>query len=251
MILLAALLVLVVGVLVVIPFGVGLIRGPRRPAGPAAPAVAPMRPLGTIAGIYSRFLLLYLLAAVWEAKDGFYAHSVRQGAACVNTGMVETLSAGGQAWRARPGTSLGPAGSLQGCVLHPTIGQWALLALTEVPSLLLWGGVLLMIVRLVRHAAQHGPFTPRAAALMRQLGWLILAGCVVVGALQAIGTDVLTDAVLAPQPFDAGFIIGDALLRGPLQALIPVPALAGIALLSFASITKTGAVMDEELQATV
>ncbi len=248
------LLVLVVGGLVV-PFLVGLVRGPRPSAGApdpvAAPPAAPMRPLGTIARIYGGFLLLYLLLAVFEAKDGFYADSVRKGAACVNTGMVGTLSAGGQGWRIRPGTSLGPAGALQACVLHPTAGQWALLALTEVPSLLLWGGVLLMIVRLVRHAAQHGPFTPRSAALMRQLGWLILAGCVVVGALQAIGTDVLTDAVLAPRPFGGGFIIEDALLRGPLQALVPVPALAGIALLSFASITRTGAVMDEELRATV
>jgi hypothetical protein len=248
------LIVLVMGYLV-IPFCVGLVKGPRPSAGPAglgvAPDSAPMRPLGTIARIYGGFLLLYLVLAILEAKDGFYAHSVRQGAACVLTGIGGPTSAGAEPWRARPGTSLGATGDLQACLLHPTAGQWALLALTEVPSLLLWAGVLLMIVRLVRHAAQHGPFTPRAAGLMRQLGWLILAGCVVVGMLHAIGTDVLTDAVLAPQPFAGGAVVADVLVLGPLQALLPVPALAGIALLSFASITRTGAVMDEELRATV
>ncbi len=248
------LVVLVLGYLVV-PFGVGLVRGPRPSAGApdpdAAPPALPMRPLGTIAKIYGGFMLVYLLLAVLAAKDGFYGSGVRRGAACVTTGIGGPTAAGAQPWRARPGTSLSAVGNLQACVLHPTAGQWALLAVTEVPSLLLWGAVLLLIVRMVRQAALHGPFTPRFAALMRRLGWLILAGCVVVGALHAIGTDVLTDAVLAPQPFGGGFIAGDALLRGPLQALLPVPALAGVALLSFASITKTGAVMDEELRATV
>jgi hypothetical protein len=244
------LFVLVVGYLV-IPFCVGLVKGPRPSAVPASPAVTPMRPLGTIAGIYGGLLLLYLLLAGFEARDGFYAHSVRRGAACVTTGIGGPMSAGAEPWRARPGTSMGSTGDLQACVLHPSTGQWTLLALTELPSLLLWAGVLLMIVRLVRHAAQHGPFTPRTAALMRQLGWLILAGCVVVGALHALGTDLLTDAVLSPQPYGSASIALDALLWAPLEALVPIPALAGVALLSFASMTKTGAVMDEELRATV
>jgi hypothetical protein len=245
------LLIVLVGGYLVVPFCAGLVKGPRPSAVPASPGVAPMRPLGTIAGIYGGLLLLYLLLAVFEAKDGFFAHSVRRGAACVTTGIGGPMSAGAQPWRARPGTSLGSTGDLQACVLHPSTGQWTLLALTAVPSLLLWASVLLMIVRLVRHAAQHGPFTARTAGLMRQLGWLILAGCVVVGTLHALGTDLLTDAVLSPQPYASESIAVDALIAGPLAALIPVPALAGVALLSFASMTKTGAVMDEELRATV
>jgi hypothetical protein len=255
MMLLAVLLVivLVVGGLV-IPFGLGLVRRPRQPAGSADPAAAsaaaPMRPLGRITGIYGRFLLLYLVIAVWRAKDGFYGFGVRHGAACVKAMDGIPLSAAGT-WRARPGTSLGATGDLQPCVLHPTAGQWALVAMTQLPGLLLWGAVLLMIARLVRHAAQHGPFTARAATLMRQLGWLILAGCALVGVLDTVGTLVLTDMVLTPRPYEATSIAIGALVVGPLEALLPVPALAGVALLSFASITKTGAVMDEELRATV
>jgi hypothetical protein len=248
------LIVLVVGYLVV-PFGVGLVRGPRSSAGAPDPDAAglavPMRPLGTIARIYGGFMLLYLLGAVLEAKDGFYGSGVQRGAACVTAGIGGPSSADAQPWRARPGSSLGGTGDLQACVLHPTAGQWAQLALTKVPSLLLWGAVLLMIVRLVRHAAQHGPFTPRAAALMRRLGWLILAGCALVGALGTVGTLVLTDMVLTPQPYDPPGIVLGALIWEPLRALFPVPALAGVALLAFASVTRVGAVMDEELRATV
>ncbi len=110
--------------------------------------------------------------------------------------------------------SLGTAGDLQACVLHPAAGRRALFTRTGVPSMLLWGGVLLMIVRLVRQAARHGAFTPRAAALLRQLGRLVLAGCVVVGALDATGTDLLTGIALPPKPFDGSFIALDALVRG-------------------------------------
>jgi hypothetical protein len=45
--------------------------------------------------------------------------------------------------------------------------------------------------------------------------------------------------------------VGDALLEGPFHVLLPVPALAGVALLSFGRMARAGAVMDEELQATV
>ncbi len=255
MTLLAVLVIVLVGGGLVVPFGVGLVRGPRPSAGApdpgAAPAAATMRPLGTIARIYGGFMLLYLVLAVWEAKDGFYGSGVRHGAACVTTGIGGPSAAGAQPWRARPGTSVGSVENLQACVLHPTAGQWALLALTKLPSVLLWGAVLLMIVRLVRHAAQHGPFTPRAATLMRQLGWLILAGCALVGALATVGTFVLTDIVLTPQPYTAATIVAGLLIWGPLQALLPVPALGGVALLAFASVTRAGAVMDEELRATV
>jgi hypothetical protein len=126
-----------------------------------------------------------------------------------------------------------------------------LYALTALPGLLLWCGVLLMIVALVRHAARHGPFTPRGAVLMVRLGWLIIAGCVVAGDLGGFGASVITNMVITPRPFDTGTLVANALLQGPLHVLLPVPALAGVALLSFGRMTRAGAVMDEELQATV
>ncbi len=68
------------------------------------------------------------------------------------------------------------------------------------------------------------------------------------GASVRAGGDVTACAL---HPSDGGSIVVDVLLFGPLKALVPVPALAGAALLTFGRITRVGAVMDEELKATV
>ncbi|MBO0824006.1 MAG: hypothetical protein J2P27_09120 [Actinobacteria bacterium] len=243
---------------VLAPFAWGLMRGPQPLARPVTAkarraAAGPMRPLGTIAGIYGRFLLLYIAFVVWGLKDGAYSDGGRPGQVCVNTAVSVIPPGGNQTWGpVAPGTSMAPAmGTFQGCVLHPSVAQWALFGLTQLPSLLLWGLVLLMILRLVRHAAMYGPFNPRSAVTMAQLGWLIIGGCVIVGVLKSIGTDLITDMIMRPRPYGAVSIANDALVHGALRTLLPVPALAGVALLTFASMTRVGAAMDEELQATI
>lgn len=250
-----SLVLLVAVVLVLIPFARGLIRGPRAAAGPPAPQArlgeAALRPLGSITGIYSGFVVLYLIVAAWTFRDQLLGSraGVSPGRACVTTG-INSLAKGTPGWHVRPGMSLTPVGTLQACILHPAAGQWALYLLTWVPGVLLWCGVLMMILRLVRYAAQSGPFTPAAATMMAQLGWLILAGSVLAAIIGHVSADLITDMVIASRPFDGGFIASDAILA-PLRALLPVPALAGAALLSFARLTRAAAVMDEEIQATV
>jgi hypothetical protein len=220
----------------------GFVRDLRRPD--------VTEPLGQIAWLYGTFMVIYLALAALRIKDGFYGGG-QAGSVCVNTslgGGGSVLSAAG--WRARPGGSLGVA-DIQACVLHPSAADGAMFLLTQLPGLLLWGGVLLMIFRLIRHAVRRGPFTPRASSLMRQLGWLIVLGAALVGALDTLGISVLTDAVLRPQPYDAGGIVGNVLLLGAIKALFPVPLLAGAALITFGRITRVGAAMDEEIKATV
>ena len=56
---------------------------------------------------------------------------------------------------------------------------------------------------------------------------------------------------MTPPPYDAKGIVIDVLIFAPLKALFPVPALAGAALLTFGRITGAGAVLDEEIKATV
>lgn len=210
------------------------------------------QPLRRITDLYFAFMVLYVGLAAWRVKDGLYsAGRGRAGSVCVGTGISGTHSDTSAGWQARPGGSVSLAGDVQACVLHPSAGQWALFLLTQLPGLLLWGGVLLMILRLIRHATQHGPFTPPAASLIRQLGWLIIGGSAIAGALNELGSNLLTYAVVRPLPFDASGIVINVLERGALGALFPVPAIAGAALISFGRITRVGAVMDEELRATV
>ena len=46
-------------------------------------------------------------------------------------------------------------------------------------------------------------------------------------------------------------LLPDMLFSGSLHALLPVPALAGVGLLTFARITRAGVALDEEVRATV
>jgi hypothetical protein len=71
------------------------------------------------------------------------------------------------------------------------------------------------------------------------------------GALRHLGADLLTRMLMTLATFDAKGIAVDVLLAAPFKALLPVPALAGSALLTCARITKAGAVMDDEIEATI
>lgn len=230
--------------------------GPRPDGVPVTPqsrqGAAALQPLGSLASIYSWFLVLGLVVAGWTFRDQLLGSKagVSSGRACAQTG-INALATGTREWTTRPGTSLTPHGTLQACILHPAAGQWALQVLTWLPGLLLWCAVLAMILRLVRSAAARGPFTPAAAAMMAQLGWVILAGSVLAAALSQLGAQVLTNMVITPGPFDTGTIAVGALVTGPLQALLPVPALAGTGLVSFAGLIRAAAMMDEEIRATV
>jgi hypothetical protein len=207
-------------------------------------------PLARVAWVYGTLLVMYLALEIWEGKDGYFGGTTRRGSICVDTG-IGGGGLGGAGWRAAHGGATSVTGDVQACVLHPGAADWLLFLLNKLPGLLLWGGVLLMIFRLVRHATNHGPFSPGTAAMVTQLGCLIVAGAMIAAALEAIGANLLTDAVLRPQPFSTGSIVGDVLLFAPLKALFPVPVLAGAALISFGRITSVGAAMDEELKATV
>jgi hypothetical protein len=145
----------------------------------------------------------------------------------------------------RPGNSLQINGTLQACADHPGLGQHVLYSLSELPATLLWVGVLLLIWQLIAAARREGPFTPKVAASMRRLGWFVLAGTVVAALLHEFAVDeLLVSMARLPQPFIS-------MIFGPLRALVPVPILAGAALLTFARIIGLGTEMDEEIKGTV
>jgi hypothetical protein len=150
-------------------------------------------------------------------------------------------------YAARPGAALQPPNApLSACAIHPGFGQHLLYSLMTIPQILLWGGILLLLWRLLVIARRGGPFTVRVAAAMRMLGWYILAGSVLVAAIEQLATVVLLGSLVAPQPEGIGWVAAQAM-----RALVPVPALAGAALLAFARIVRLGAAMDDEIQGTV
>lgn len=134
--------------------------------------------------------------------------------------------------------------------MHPGVLQWVLFLLTKLPSLVVWGWVLVLVVwRLIRRAARGGPFTVPVAATMRHLGWLVIGGSLAAGMLGMLGKDLLAQMLMTPSGVHS--LAFDVLVFAPIRALVPVPLLIGAALLSFARIIRAGAVLDEEVKATV
>jgi hypothetical protein len=207
------------------------------------------QPLSNIAGLYGRFLLLYLVLAVFSVKDGVFGGP--SGSVCVDTGYPAGVGGTVTGVVARQGASISQSGDVKACALHPSAGQWMLFLLTKLPGLVLWGCVLLLIWRLLSMATRSGPFTAQAAAVMRQLGWVVVAGSMLAASLGAVGTDSLTRMLMTPATYDVRGMLLHVLLAAPLEALFPVPALAGAGLITLGRITTVGAAMDEELKATV
>jgi hypothetical protein len=235
----------------VIPFVAGLRRGPR-PVESAAPK-ALMRPLRWITSLYGRFLLLYLVAAAINLTYGYLGGS-QPGEVCVNAGNGlggSRVVGAGYGTAARHGAALSETTTVQACALHPGAAQWLLFLLTKIPAIALWACVLLLTLRLIRQAARTGPFTVQAAVTMLLLGWVVIAGSMIVGALSALGSDVLTHMLVTFDPYSESTIVFEVLVAAPVRALVPVPALVGAALLTFSHVTRVGAAMDEEIRATV
>jgi hypothetical protein len=207
-------------------------------------------PLGAIAGLYGTALVLYVAASAYWLSRGFVLGGGRRGSACVDTAFSSSGGAG-SGHTALAGASISAASNIQACALHPSLAQWALFLLTKAPDMVLWGWLLLLVWQLVSRASRSGPFTARTASTMHQLGWVVIAGSMTAGVLVALGADLLTRMLMTPPTYSGAGVALDILIFAPLKALLPVPALAGAALLSFARIIRAGAVLDEEIKATV
>lgn len=243
------LIVAVLAGVFVVPFAIGYIRGPdasqvRAEADPASVRV--LSPLARVATIYGRFLLLYVFVELFVTFSGRgeFANI------CADTPYSPFSSAGSGAV-ARLGAVVRPDGTMQVCTAHPSAYQWFLYALVRLPSLVLWGTVLVLVWQLIRRAARGGPFTQQASAFMYLLGLVVLVGTAVAAAISALGADLMDRALLVHPGYPGAGIAVDVLIRAPLEALVPWPALAGAALISFARINLLGVALDEEVKATV
>lgn len=206
-------------------------------------------PLEAVTGVFGGVLLLVtaadgILAVAGSGSVGGFGH------ATVCATQPNTVY-GGSDWTshlgvaASPGASVSINGTLQACALHPGIGQRILYTLMSLPTALVWGAVLFLLWLVIREARRTGPFTVRVARAMRRLGWLIIAGSAAAAAVQGFALDQLLNTMLAAHDH-----FGDALTE-PIRALVPVPVLAGAALLTFARIIRLGTDMDADLKGTV
>ena len=206
-------------------------------------------PLASVTSFFGMLMVLALavFAGLWVFGSGAYGGTP---SVCENQPGI-TYSGPWQPpyLAARPGASINVNSTIEACANHPGIGQWALYGLAEVPTILAWCGVLLLLWRMIRVADRAGPFTPAVATAMRRLGWFILAGSLTVAVLRAVSTGLLLSGQL--QGDTMGINLSPGLAWGVVRATLPVPALAGAALLTLARIFRVGAAMDDELKGTV
>jgi hypothetical protein len=207
-------------------------------------------PLGRVTTFFGGLLIALMAVSAVAAIAGFGSFG-GFGAASIcaappGSGGTSTGGTGGYpGLAAHPGVSVSIIGTPRVCALHPSISQRILYTLTDLPGLLVWGAVLLLIGLVIRQTRQTGPFTVPVAQAMRRLGWVIIAGSAAAAALQGFAADQLLNTMLV-----AHDDFGDVLTQ-PIHALVPVPVLAGAALLTFARIIRLGAGMDDDLKGTV
>jgi hypothetical protein len=204
-------------------------------------------PLESMTTFFGALMIIGSLVVLGLVLFGTSTYRIYDGTVCVN--QPGTTYNSGSAWNvpfvsAKPGNSVLMEGTLQACANNATPGQQALYILTELPSILFWGGLLFLLWRMIVSARRNGPFTPRVATALRRLGWYIIIGAATAAVVQLIATDVLlTMMTNVEQPF------ANMLFEVPLH--MPVPMLAGAALLTFARIIRVGAAMDAEIQGTI
>ncbi len=148
--------------------------------------------------------------------------------------------------RAGPGATMIDAWvQCHACAGDPTIAQRIWYSLIGLPTVIFWACVLRILWRMLSTARSRGPFAPQVATALRRLGWFIIVGAVVASAVHGLALDAVLNSLFRP-----GVGYGDAVF-GPIKALVPVPVIAGAAMLTFARIIRAGQAMDEEIRATV
>jgi hypothetical protein len=211
-------------------------------------------PLESVTAFFGLLLLIALVGGVVLALFGtgtYGGFGPFSGGCATQQGI--TYGSSGWTWpsdtgiAARPGiSSISVSGTLVACADHPGVADRILNSLTELPAVVLWAGILLLLWRMIRAARRSGPFTAQVASGMRRLGWFILAGSLLAAGIQRLAQYELLGQLVTGAPSGLPIVV-----LGSLRALVPGPALTGAALLTFARITGHGADMDDELQGTV
>jgi hypothetical protein len=213
------------------------------------------QPLGSVTVIFSALLMALLALMAVSTLRGSGA-IMGFGHTFICTNAPGTYGSGNWSLSpfnisARPGASVQVNGTIQACTgFHPAVTQRALYALTSLPSWLMWGAVVFLLVRLIILARREGPFTLPTAAVMRRLGWLIILGTAVAALIEAVAQHELLGTMLT-MPDSLMTFLFSSMFALPSNPMVPVAALTGAALLTFARITRLGVAMDDEIKGTV
>jgi hypothetical protein len=131
------------------------------------------------------------------------------------------------------------------CANQPTLGQRALVTLTQAPATVLYLAVLVLLWQLLRTIGRTGPFVLLVARRLRFLAWFILAGSVVVAAGEGLAQNVFASTVVTDRVPIAANVINNVI-----DGLV-LPVLINCGLLTLARVIRVGARMSDDLAGTV
>ncbi|MFJ9752775.1 hypothetical protein [Streptomyces chartreusis] len=128
------------------------------------------------------------------------------------------------------GSNLG-ASTYSLCVDHPVGLLRVGIALTQLPSTLLFLGFLLLVRRLLRGAQSDGLYSRPMARRLRVLGWYLIGGSLTAATVEALALG----GVLASQTPYSDWLSGVSQWHAPFAVV-----LTGIGLVTFARIMRIG-----------
>jgi hypothetical protein len=166
------------------------------------------------------------------------------GPACSPVHLGGIAIAGPAVARLRPGATAS-AGMVTLCASHPTVGQRVLASLNWVPAVAVYLAVIALLGQLLRCVRTAGPFAVTVARRLRFLGWLVLAGSVIVAAGQSAAQSAFASTVIT----GPGPAVHDAVEAG--LTVILLPLLVACGLLTLARVIRAGAQMSDDLAGTV
>lgn len=129
------------------------------------------------------------------------------------------------------------------CASHATVLESLVAAFTQLPSAVVYLGAFYLAQRLTRVAVRDGIYTSTIARLMQILGWWLLAGELLASLVEAFAQIGLLSWLVTWRVDWGQWFVGWT-ISWPVIFI-------GLALITFARITRLGVVMREDLEGTV
>lgn len=207
-----------------------------------------IQPLGGLVSFILAFVTLLLAAGLVlsVSTHHFSLFAFGPGPACAKVSLNGLSESGASNVLAhvKPGTFSSPA-DVNLCAQQPTLGQRALVTLTQAPAVALYLTALVLLWQLLRTIRKAGPFVILVARRLRFLAWFILAGSLAVAAGEGLAQNVFTSTMVTdPVPIAANVI------NNVVDGLV-LPLVITCGLLTLARVIHVGARMSDDLAGTV
>ncbi|MFF3404488.1 hypothetical protein ACFYW6_39645 [Streptomyces sp. NPDC002659] len=211
----------------------------QRPRNPLEPLTTTVTILSALTALWLGFMTL----VIGFGSGSAFGWGRENHPACVdvNGGLLRIENVDITGAGLPSGSNLG-ASAYSLCIDHPAGLLRAGIALTQLPSTLLFLGFLLLVGRLLRGAQADGVHSRPTARRLQLLGWYLIGGSLTVATVEALALG----AVLASQTPYSDWLSGVSQWHAPFAVV-----LAGIGLVTFARIMRIGATMSDDLEGTV